>query len=521
MRVWWPLVAVCMGSFMFIVDTTIVAVALPEIADGLHAPLGGLQWVANVYTLVLAVLMLAAGSLADRYGHRRAYVAGLGVFAAASAGCALAPDAGTLIAARGVQGAGGAAMAVTAFSLIADVYRGRSMGTAMGVFGAVSGLGAAAGPMLGGVLTEYLGWRAIFFVNVPVALATVVLTLRVVPGRRDARRRGRAERLDLVGMVLFAVGAGALTHALTEAGAHGWEAGRVLGALGVAGAALAVFAVAELRHRNPLLDLRPFREVAYFAVMICVLASSAAFACLVYTSLWLQSALGLGPVRAGLALVPMALTTFAVSTVAGRALHRLSPKAGVGGGLLLNGAGCALQAHLDAGSTASSITLGLVVTGAGVGLLVPSMGAAVMAAAPPGRQGAAAGAMTTFRQLGQTLGVAALGVLFQRGAAGDMTAGLHAGGSGPGGAGAGSAHAGGGGVSAAGAGGVDAGAVAAGLDRVYAVAAVIGIAAGLLALAAVRRPGPAAGKGPDGPPPSPRTEEPPRAGDAGRVRRAS
>ncbi|KAB2359468.1 MFS transporter [Actinomadura montaniterrae] len=407
MRRWTPLAAVCLGSFMFILDTTIVAVALPSVARGLHTSLSGLQWVANVYTLVLAVLMLPAGSLADRYGHRAAYTTGLVIFAAASAGCALAPDAATLVAARAVQGIGGAAMAVTAFSLLGAVYQGPALGTAMGVWGAVSGLGGAAGPMLGGALTAALGWRAIFLVNVPVTLLTLVLTVKAIgPGERAARPAA----LDPAGMALFAVCTGALTMALTWAGTDGWGSPRVLAGLGAALAALAAFVALELRRRHPMLDLRLFRDAAFSAVMICVLASSAAFACLIYTSIWLQSAVGLGPVRAGLALMPMALTTFAVSTVSGR---RVPPRTAVTGGLLLSGIGCALQAHLDGGSGASSITLGLIVTGAGVGLMIPAMGAAVMTAAPPERRGTAAGAMTTFRQLGQTLGVAALGVLFQ------------------------------------------------------------------------------------------------------------
>ncbi|WP_344264156.1 MFS transporter [Actinomadura napierensis] len=441
MRRWSPLVAVCLGSFMFIVDTTIVAVALPSVAGGLHTSLSGLQWVANVYTLVLAVLMLPAGSLADRYGHRAAYLAGLAIFAAASAGCALAPDAAALIAARAVQGIGGAAMAVTAFSLIGAVYQGPAMRTAMGVWGAVSGLGGAAGPMLGGALTAWLGWRAIFLVNLPVALVTIALTVKVI-GRGE--RAARPVSLDLPGMALFAICAGALTAALTRAGTDGWGAAPVLAGLAAALAALAAFIALEPRRRHPLLDLRLFREPAFSAVMVCVLASSAAFACLIYTSVWLQSSVGLGPVRAGLALMPMALATFAVSTLSGR---RVPPRVAVGGGLLLSGIGCALQAHLDAGSGASSITFGLVVTGAGVGLMIPAMGTAVMTAAPPERRGTAAGAMTTFRQLGQTLGVAALGVLFQN-----------------------SPHD-----------------TAAGLDRVYLAAAITGLTAAALAFTALRR----------------------------------
>lgn len=167
MRPWWPLVAICLGTFLFLLDTTVLNVALPAIGSDLHAPLSGLQWVVNIYTLALAVLMLPFGSLADRFGARNVYVVGLTVFALASLCCALAPGTGLLIASRAVQGIGGAAMSVSTFALIGAVYRGPDRGTAMGVFGAVTGLGAAVGPMLGGVLTEYLSWRAAFLLNLP------------------------------------------------------------------------------------------------------------------------------------------------------------------------------------------------------------------------------------------------------------------------------------------------------------------------------------------------------------------
>ncbi|MFC6879516.1 MULTISPECIES: MFS transporter [Actinomadura] len=419
MRKWWPLVAVCLGTFMFLLDTTVLSVALPEIGEGLSAPLPALQWVANVYTLVLAVLMLMMGALADRFGARTVYVAGLMVFGVASLACGSAPNAGALVAARAAQGVGGAAMAVTTFALIGSCYRGPDMGRAMGVFGAVSGLAAAVGPMLGGALTQYLGWRSVFFLNLPLVAVTVALTLRVLaPGRQ-----GTGTRIDLPGMVVFALCAGSLTYALTSAGEVGWASPAVLGPLALAALALAVFARVELRSPAPLLDVALFGRAAFSAVMMCVVASTAAFAALVYTSVWLQSGLGLGPARAGLALMPLALASFATSLISGRRLHGRSPRAVLATGLLLSGIGCALQAGLDAGASAVSLAPGLALTGVGVGLLGPAMGAAVFAALPPERGGMAAGAMTTFRQLGQTLGVAVLGVLFQQGG-GAMTEGL-------------------------------------------------------------------------------------------------
>lgn len=375
---------------------------------------------AAVSPLVLAVSLLTMGALADRHGARAVYVAGLAVFGVASLSCGLAPDPGMLIAARAVQGVGGAAMAVTTFALIGSVYRGPVLGRAMGVFAAVTGLAAATGPVLGGVLTQYLGWRAVFFLNLPLVAVAVALSLRVLA----AARPGTGARLDLPGTVAFAVCGGSLTYALTSVGETGPLSPAVLGPLALAALAFAVFVRVELRGTAPLLDVRLFTRASFSGVMTCVIASTAAFAALVYTSLWLQSGLGLGPVRAGVALMPLALASFATSLIGGRGLHDKSPRAVLSAGLLLSGAGCALQAGVNAHSSAASLTVGLAVTGVGVGLTGPVMGTAVLAAFPPERSGMAAGAMTAFRQLGQTLWAAAFGALFRHGE-GPMTDGLN------------------------------------------------------------------------------------------------
>ncbi|MFE9118703.1 MFS transporter [Streptomyces sp. NPDC007172] len=410
MRNWWPLVAVCLGTFMFLLDTTVLSVALPDIGKGLSASLSALQWVANIYTLVLAALMLTVGALVDRFGERTVYVAGLAVFGIASLICGSAPSAGVLVSARGVQGIGGAAMAVATFALIRTCYRGPDMGRAMGVFGAVTGFAAAVGPMLGGILTQYLSWRAVFFLNIPLVAVTIALSLRILA----PRRQNGGTRIDLPGMIAFALCAGSLTYALTLAGEEGWTSPAVLGLMALAALALIVFTRVELRSPAPLLHVTLFARASFSAVLMCVVASTAAFAALVYTSVWLQSGLGLGPVRAGLALMPLALASFATSLISGRRLHGKSPRAILATGLLLSGIGCVLQTGLDASSSAGSLAAGLGLTGIGVGLMGPAMGAAVFAALPPERSGMAAGAMTTFRQLGQTLGVAAFGVLFQQ-----------------------------------------------------------------------------------------------------------
>ncbi|MDX3187983.1 MFS transporter [Streptomyces sp. MN03-5084-2B] len=392
MRKWWPLIAVCAGSFLFLLDTTVVTVALPRIGAELEAPIGQLQWVTNVYTLVLAVLMLAMGSLADRFGLRRVFLAGLAVFGLASLACGLSPDIGTLIAARGVQAIGGAALAVTGFALLAASYEGRARGTAISVFFAVNGLGAAAGPVVGGVLTEYFGWPSVFFVNVPLALATGLFALRAV--RPD--EPGRPGRFDVAGAVWFAVGAASLVHGLTS---DRWVL--VVSVLGFAG-----FVVVERRRAEPMLDLRLFRDGGFSTLIACAAASTLTFAALVYVSLWLG--LSRSPVAAGLELAPLAVASFLTSTLLGKALHRFPPRTLLGAGVLVGALGCVSLLLV-------AIPLGLAVTGVGVGIAGPAMGAAIAAAAPPGRAGMAAGILTTTRQFGQTLGVAVLGIAYQAG----------------------------------------------------------------------------------------------------------
>jgi EmrB/QacA subfamily drug resistance transporter len=405
MRKWWPLLAVCAGSFLFLLDTTVVTVALPRIGADLAAPVGQLQWVPDIYTLLLAVLMLAAGSLADRWGLRRVFLAGLAVFGLASLACGLAPDIGTLIAARGVQAAGGAALAVTGFAILAAAYEGPDRGTAISVFFAVNGLGAAAGPLVGGVLTEYLGWPAIFFLNVPVAAVTAAFA-RVAVRPDTPARRGR---FDFAGAAWFAAGAASLVHGLTLGD---WTSPMTWAALAVSVIAFIGFVRTERRRPQPLLDLGLFRDGGFTALVACAAASTLTFAALVYVSLWLQTGPALGPVAAGLAMAPLAVASFLTSTFLGKALHRFPPRVLLGSGVLLGALGCVLQLGRP---SVPGIALGLAVTGIGIGIAGPATGTAIAAAAPPGRAGMAAGILTTTRQFGQTLGVAVLGIAYQAG----------------------------------------------------------------------------------------------------------
>lgn len=405
---WGPLTAVCLGTFMLLLDVTIVIVALPDMAGSLHASLADLQWVIDIYALALAALLLGAGAASDVTGRRTLYAAGTALFALASLACGLSNSPTTLIAMRGVQGVGAAAMFATTLSLLGAAYQGRDRGIALGVWGAVSGAAAAIGPVLGGVLTQTLDWRWIFFVNLPVSAVAIWLTLRSVP---ESPRRSDS-RVDWAGTAAFAVFAGALTFAVVRADTVGWTSVRTCASLTVAAVGLIAFVLIERRAAHPLLDLALLRRPSFAVVMLGALAFNAtAFGVLPYTSIWLQTLLGLSPVRAGLAVLPLAVASFVVAAAGGRLLHGRSPRLVIGGGLVLIGGGALAQATLDAGSGWSGLTAGLVLAGIGVGLVSPALGGAALASVPARDAGMAGGTVNTFRQLGFALGVAVFGTL--------------------------------------------------------------------------------------------------------------
>jgi EmrB/QacA subfamily drug resistance transporter len=420
MRKWWPLVAVCAGASMLLIDVTIVNMALPDMARQLHTTFSDLQWVIDLYALALGALVLTVGSVADRLGRRRVYLAGLVLFAASSLVCGIAPNVGVLIAARGVQGVGAAAMFATTMALISNTYSGRDRGLAFGAWGAVNGGAAAVGPILGGLLTEAVSWRLIFLVNLPVSVIAVALTVRVVGESRDPHPR----RIDLPGMVSFTIAAAALTYALIRGA---WASGETIALVVVAVAALAVFAAAERRGAAPMLELRLLRNPVFTAMLLAGgLLSAAAWAGLTYESLWLQSVLDLSPIKAGLVMLPCAAAAFVVSSQVGRFLHRTSPRWLVGSGLLVIAVGALAQAVVRQNSSWPVIIPGLILVGIGAGLAIASLTSAGMAAVPPQRAGMAGGALSAFRQLGYAFGIAVLGEVFRAGLTGSAGAGLSA-----------------------------------------------------------------------------------------------
>jgi EmrB/QacA subfamily drug resistance transporter len=411
MRKWLPLITVSLGTFMLLIDVTIVNVALPDMATDLHSSFSSLQWVIDIYALALAALLLGIGAYSDKVGRRPVYIVGLVVFALSSLSCGLAPSTPVLIVSRGVQGIGAAAMFATTIALLSTSYEGRDRGLAFGVWGAINGAAAAAGPILGGLLTEGLSWRWIFFVNLPISVVAVALAVYALSAD-EPRREGR---VDLPGMVAFTVSAAAVTYALTRASDAGWGSAQTIGLLALSVVALLAFVVIETRSRRPLLDLALLRRPRFSAVLVAAfILSLAAFSYLTYISLWLQSVRGMSPIGAGAAFLPLSLASLVVSLAVGRFLHTpTAQRWALTGGLTLIGAGALLAAHLGAGSDWTSVLIGLLVNGIGVGLVAPTLASAALGAVPPQLGGMASGALNTMRQLGYALGIAGLGVVLQ------------------------------------------------------------------------------------------------------------
>jgi EmrB/QacA subfamily drug resistance transporter len=410
MRKWLPLLTVCLGTFMLLIDVTIVNVALPDMAADLRTSFGSLQWVVDAYALTLAALVLGTGSIADLVGHRPAYIGGLALFAASSLVCGLAPNADALVAARAVQGIGAAAMFATTFALLNSNYTGRDRGTAYGLWGAVAGASAAVGPIIGGLLTEGVSWRWIFFVNLPVSVVAIALCLLVL---EDAHAPFAA-RVDVPGMATFTAAAATLTYGLIRANEHGWSQAATWAWLVASPVLLAVFVLVELRTAQPMLDLALLRNRSFVGVLLAgLLLTLAAFSSFTYTSIWLQSVLGMSPIDAGLTGLPLSGAAFLVSAAIGRFLHGSNSGPIIGGGLLFVGLGGVVGGLLVHGSaTWPALIPGFLLIGVGVGLATPTLGSAAMAAVPVQRGGMAAGAVNTTRQLGFALGIAALGSVF-------------------------------------------------------------------------------------------------------------
>jgi EmrB/QacA subfamily drug resistance transporter len=399
----------CTSLFLVTVDGTIVNVALPSIRSGLGASVTGLQWVVDGYLLVLTSLLILAGTTADRVGRRRVFVTGLVVFGLGSLLCGLAPSTAWLVAARVLQGVGGAMLNPVALALIVSVQpTPAARARAIGAWSAVSGLGIAAGPPLGGLVVDLVGWRWVFIVNVPVVVAAVLLTLRFVPTSRSAVRRP----LDVPGQVLLTLAVAALVFAIIE-GPH-LAAAPLAATVAVLVVAVAALGRVELRHPAPLVDPRLFRARGFSAAVLAAVAGFAAFSgCLFALTLTLQGRLGLTPAYAGLLALPLGLAALVTSPRSGRLTARGHGWGALtAAGLTLAAGALVLLVVLHPAEPVTALVLvGTAGFGVGFGLLNPPITTTAVAGLPPERAGVAAAIASTARQLGQSLGVAVVGGL--------------------------------------------------------------------------------------------------------------
>ncbi|MBV9809914.1 MAG: MFS transporter [Solirubrobacterales bacterium] len=409
-RKWWTLLTVSVATFMLLLDITVVNTALPSIQKDLGAGFTDVQWVIDAYTLSLAALVLTAGSLADRLGRRAVFAVGLGIFAVASLAAGLAPDATFLNVARAAQGIGGAAMFAVSLALVAQEFSpGRERATAMGIYGATIGVSVAVGPLVGGAITTGLGWRWVFFVNVPVGLAAIALTFARVRESRDPN----VTRVDWPGLFTFSTALVMLVLALVRGNDAGWGSPLIVSLLAGSGLMLAAFAAIERRVPEPMLPLELFERRAFTGVQLAAVAVSASlFALFLYLTLYLQNYLGYSPLQAGLRYLPITLAPFVVAPLAVALMARLPARVIMAIGLAGVGTGLLLMAGLSANSSWTALLPGFIVAGIGVGLLNPVIADVAVSVVSKDRSGMAAGINDTFRQVAIAVGVAAWGAVF-------------------------------------------------------------------------------------------------------------
>src|SRR3954454_11648807 len=356
-RKWWTLLLISIATFMLLLDITIVNVALPDIQRDLHASLSSLQWVVDAYSLTLAAFLLTAGSLGDRLGRRRVFSIGLGIFTLASFLCGIAGDPTLLNLARGLQGVGGAAMFATSLALIGQEFHGRDRATAFGVWGATIGGAVAIGPLVGGVLTEHLGWERIFFVNLPIGLIAIALTeLRLVNvAAQDV------QRIDVPGLVTFSTSLFLLIFGLIRGNPEGWGSAQILASLIGSVVLMLAFLAIETRSSHPMLDLGLFRKPAFVGVSAVAFCLSAGmFAMFLYLTIYIQGVLGYSPLAAGVRFLPMTVVSFIAAPIAGAMLARIQPRVFFALGLSCVGTGLLLMHGISDDSDWTTLLAGFI-----------------------------------------------------------------------------------------------------------------------------------------------------------------
>jgi EmrB/QacA subfamily drug resistance transporter len=417
----------CMSLLIVGLDTTIVNVALPSIRRELHASVSGLQWTIDAYTLVLASLLMLAGSTADRIGRRRVFQTGLVVFSLGSLLCGLAPSLGTLVAARVLQATGGSMLNPVAMSIVRNVFEDpRERAQAIGIWGGVFGLSMALGPVVGGALVDASSWRAVFFVNVPIGVLALLLTAVYVPESRASRPR----RLDAVGQVLVIAALATLTSAIIEGPKAGWTSPEILVLFGGAVACFASLVLYELRREEPLIEMRFFRSAPFSgASAIALLAFATLGGFLFLNTLYLQDVRGFSPLHAGLYLLPMAGMLLLFAPLSGILVGRVGPRPSLvfaAGALVIS---AVMLTRLSPTTPIGYLLGSYFLAGIGSGLVNPPITNTAVSGMPPSQAGVASAIASTSRQVGMTLGVAVIGAIAAGGVSGaigrDFAAATH------------------------------------------------------------------------------------------------
>ena len=408
-RKWWTLGAVAFGLFMIMLDNTVVFVALSSIQSDLHISQSELEWVVSGYALTFAVLMLTGGKLADMFGRRRIFIVGLTIFTASSLACGLATGAGFLIGARVVQGVGAALMNPATLSIIVATFPPRQRGTAIGIWVGVSAMALAIGPLIGGILTEQINWSWIFFINVPVGIAGIIVSRLFITETRD---ESEEQRLDLPGLLSSAIGLFGLTYALIEGNNYGWGSARILGSLAVAAVALVTFVVLEHRQRVPMLDLSLFKNSTFAGANVTMLlVALAMFGVFFFNSLYLGQVLGYSPIQTGAAFLPLTVLIVFVAPLAGRFSDKIGSRWLMGAGLVLLSASLLSFSTLGVDSSFWDIVPGLVLGGFGMSLAMTPTTAAAMGSVPVDKAGVGSAVLNSMRQVGGSLGIALMGAI--------------------------------------------------------------------------------------------------------------
>jgi EmrB/QacA subfamily drug resistance transporter len=412
------LLVTCLGSFMVLLDASIVTVALPTIQASLHASLSELQWAVDAYTLPFAALLLTTGTLSDRFGRKRLFLIGMVLFLLGSALCGLAPSFGWFLFGRVVQGMGGAALSPGSLAVLAAAFSdARERAQAIGIWSGLAGVALAVGPLVGGLLIEGAGWPAIFFVNLPIGLLALVLGL---PGLAESRNPA-ARRIDLPGQVLITAGLTCLIMALIEGGALGWTSPTILGLSTGTVVFLAAFLLVEARMHEPLLPLSLFKSRVFSGANVgSTILGFAVLGTVFFMTQYFQGVQGYSALETGLLLLPMTMGTFLAAPLSGRLTARTSPRLPIVLGAVLSGTALLLLTDLSPVSSYATLWWKLGLLGVGIGLMMSPLTVAVLSATSAARSGLASSMVSVSRQVGSTLGVAVLGAFVFQGFSGNI-----------------------------------------------------------------------------------------------------